>query len=296
MICSICHKKIKRGDYFVKCSRCGSAAHTPCWVNRPGCGTHGCQGKPSRQFRCSGNEDSNTRDRDSSRYNPKGIKMDRCPVCGKLVLNGENRENCPICHTVYHRDCWEKSGGCILNCAKELATGSADKICPYCMMPVTGEDITVCPKCGIPHHRDCWEENGGCTTYGCDCKTVAASSSSSDNLISQLDSICNCSPKICPYCQSPIRPEEPAVYCESCHTPHHRNCWEENRGCTTYGCRGHSASSAVSPSNQTNQNPGSLPPVQNYPAPPKNQGCNTCLIIIGIFLMLFFMTGGCLGL
>jgi hypothetical protein len=42
--------------------------------------------------------------------------------------------------------------------------------------------------------------------------------------------------KICPYCQSPLKKNADAVICSSCGTPHHKECWEENRGCTTYGC------------------------------------------------------------
>jgi hypothetical protein len=30
--------------------------------------------------------------------------------------------------------------------------------------------------------------------------------------------------------------ESDVVTCESCRTPHHEECWEWNKGCTTYGC------------------------------------------------------------
>ncbi|MBI5404029.1 MAG: DUF4440 domain-containing protein [Ignavibacteriae bacterium] len=42
----------------------------------------------------------------------------------------------------------------------------------------------------------------------------------------------------CPYCQTNIKEAADKVICPDCHTPHHRECWEENRGCTTYGCSG----------------------------------------------------------
>lgn len=42
----------------------------------------------------------------------------------------------------------------------------------------------------------------------------------------------------CPYCQTNIKESGDKVICPDCHTPHHRECWEENRGCTTYGCSG----------------------------------------------------------
>jgi hypothetical protein len=40
----------------------------------------------------------------------------------------------------------------------------------------------------------------------------------------------------CPYCQTNIKENADKIICSSCRTPHHRECWEENKGCTTYGC------------------------------------------------------------
>jgi hypothetical protein len=40
----------------------------------------------------------------------------------------------------------------------------------------------------------------------------------------------------CPYCQTNIKENADKVVCSACHTPHHKECWEENKGCTTYGC------------------------------------------------------------
>lgn len=42
--------------------------------------------------------------------------------------------------------------------------------------------------------------------------------------------------KICPYCQSKIKSGSEFTVCSHCGTPHHRECWEENSGCATYGC------------------------------------------------------------
>jgi TM2 domain-containing membrane protein YozV len=43
---------------------------------------------------------------------------------------------------------------------------------------------------------------------------------------------------ICPYCRAPVDPAtEPAVICEGCETPHHQDCYEENGGCTVFGCQ-----------------------------------------------------------
>jgi hypothetical protein len=44
--------------------------------------------------------------------------------------------------------------------------------------------------------------------------------------------------KTCPYCRFPLKPGEQVVTCPACNLPHHADCWRENQGCTTYGCRG----------------------------------------------------------
>jgi len=46
--------------------------------------------------------------------------------------------------------------------------------------------------------------------------------------------------KTCPYCQFPIKQESEVVQCRACQVPHHRECWEENGGCTTFGCNSNS--------------------------------------------------------
>jgi len=42
--------------------------------------------------------------------------------------------------------------------------------------------------------------------------------------------------KTCPYCQFPIKQDSEVVQCPSCKVPHHRECWQDNGGCTTFGC------------------------------------------------------------
>jgi hypothetical protein len=43
--------------------------------------------------------------------------------------------------------------------------------------------------------------------------------------------------KTCPYCQFPLKADSEVVECRACKVPHHRECWVENGGCTTFGCR-----------------------------------------------------------
>jgi len=42
---------------------------------------------------------------------------------------------------------------------------------------------------------------------------------------------------VCQYCGDSLSTGA-IVTCPKCATPHHRECWDENRGCTTYGCMG----------------------------------------------------------
>ena len=44
--------------------------------------------------------------------------------------------------------------------------------------------------------------------------------------------------KTCPYCQFPIKDVSEVNTCSLCNIPHHRECWAENGGCTTFGCSG----------------------------------------------------------
>ena len=44
--------------------------------------------------------------------------------------------------------------------------------------------------------------------------------------------------KICPYCKTAFTPSDDIVVCSQCDMPHHKDCWVENQGCTTFGCLG----------------------------------------------------------
>ena len=44
------------------------------------------------------------------------------------------------------------------------------------------------------------------------------------------------SEKHCAYCKEMLSETEPTQYCQSCGTPHHRECFELNGKCTVYGC------------------------------------------------------------
>jgi TM2 domain-containing membrane protein YozV len=42
---------------------------------------------------------------------------------------------------------------------------------------------------------------------------------------------------VCPYCRTPFDETAPAkLFCTACGTPHHEDCYQENGGCTVFGC------------------------------------------------------------
>ena len=43
---------------------------------------------------------------------------------------------------------------------------------------------------------------------------------------------------VCPYCRMPFdEAAPPQVFCTACGTPHHEDCYQENGGCTVFGCK-----------------------------------------------------------
>ena len=42
--------------------------------------------------------------------------------------------------------------------------------------------------------------------------------------------------KICPFCKTEITEADAVKVCPACGIPHHEGCWNENHGCTTFGC------------------------------------------------------------
>ena len=42
--------------------------------------------------------------------------------------------------------------------------------------------------------------------------------------------------RLCAYCKLEIANTDDVVVCPSCGMPHHKKCWNENKGCTTFGC------------------------------------------------------------
>ena len=61
--------------------------------------------------------------------------------------------------------------------------------------------------------------------------------------------------KRCPFCQTNLREEEESYVCSVCGIPHHVDCWRENEGCTTYGCKGKPLDGKLAPEEPTKPDP-----------------------------------------
>ena len=71
-----------------------------------------------------------------------------CACCGKEITIDQYRVYCPECNADYHKDCWVKNGGCVVDGCKynrKPVTG----ICAYCHTPLRKE-YAYCVKCGRP--------------------------------------------------------------------------------------------------------------------------------------------------
>lgn len=76
---------------------------------------------------------------------------------------------------------------------------------------------------------------------------------------------------VCPYCRMPFdEASPPKIFCTACGMPHHEDCYQENGGCTVFGCK---CAPADDPKLQVSQSDLSAVnvPVQRYaPLPQQN--------------------------
>lgn len=71
-----------------------------------------------------------------------------CAYCGQEITHEQYRVYCPECKTDFHKECWVKNGGCVVNGCKynkKPVTG----ICTHCHSPLRKE-YAYCTKCGRP--------------------------------------------------------------------------------------------------------------------------------------------------
>lgn len=115
-----------------------------------------------------------------------------------------------------------------------LYEGKRCDICGEAVRP--GEAYIECLSCHRWYHEDCWERVGHCVTPDCPDApqaTVAPAAVAASHPGQGADKVGEC-----PYCQTPIVAGEEMVICPQCKTPHHAECWRDNRGCAVYGCAG----------------------------------------------------------
>lgn len=63
------------------------------------------------------------------------------------------------------------------------------------------------------------------------------SETASDILVSPVAADEKTIGKVCPFCKTEIKDGDEVIVCPACGIPHHKGCWEENKGCTTFGCK-----------------------------------------------------------
>jgi len=86
-----------------------------------------------------------------------------------------------------------------------------------------------CPRCGLPYHVSCLGRPALCT--GCRFTFQVIEDRGPRRAVAEA------AVGVCPYCQTPVAAGAKIINCPACGTPHHAECWEENGGCTVYGCR-----------------------------------------------------------
>ncbi|MHB9108170.1 MAG: RING finger protein [Armatimonadota bacterium] len=98
--------------------------------------------------------------------------------------------------------------------------------------------------------------------------------------------------KTCPYCQTPLKPHDRVVVCPQCGMPHHQDCWQDNDGCTTYGCESAAAPPPTMPGDDRIDLTGMPLPEPSRPGrtvkPPVPLFVITVIILMVLLLLFVF--------
>jgi hypothetical protein len=100
-------------------------------------------------------------------------------------------------------------------------------VCQCCNITLDirgSETIEFCPKCGA---QATGKNIDDITDAGSSVKPVADESFAPSTDVSCL----------CPVCCYRFMPPDESVDCPDCKTKYHKECWEDNKGCATYGCK-----------------------------------------------------------
>ena len=82
--------------------------------------------------------------------------------------------------------------------------------------------------------------------------------------------------KICPYCKTVIKPNDEVVICSDCDMPHHKECWIDNQGCTTFGCSGTISGPRVHGKRNSEEDFEIIIYDVDFPQPQQFQYCPAC--------------------
>lgn len=82
--------------------------------------------------------------------------------------------------------------------------------CHNCFEFSSEKPVKFCPHCGKE------------TNFQCNVQTDEAHSTMQ---------------KVCPVCSTEISSDEEQIVCPDCKMAYHKDCWNDNNGCATYGCR-----------------------------------------------------------
>lgn len=88
--------------------------------------------------------------------------------------------------------------------------------------------------------------------------------------------------KVCPYCKTEFKEDDDIVICSECEMPHHKECWIENKGCTTFGCLGTIKAAPAPGDGETVLIPTAEPSANRFcprcgaPIIPGNAFCGSC--------------------
>ncbi len=74
--------------------------------------------------------------------------------------------------------------------------------------------------------------------------------------------------KTCAFCREVIKPNEQVETCNGCNAVLHAQCWKDNSGCNTFGCRGKAVAPASIQQQPTGEKYASLPLVSRAPVAP----------------------------
>lgn len=222
-----------------QCDTCGFVALIPEGVSLSFCPSCGKKCECPRE-----NADSNL----------KSWKI--CANCQEFIEPGESYHECTACGEMYHHDCWRALGHCVNQDCTALAADDAPVERDTSPQPAPSQE--VCPNSDawrkndpsvIPLTSDAaleepyllGDETGGYVPVDqLEMSLLAADESSSEIAPDELVALqpqTAATGQVCSICGTDIVAGEETQVCPDCGLVYHADCWLENQGCATYGCK-----------------------------------------------------------